>query len=119
MSLEEYVTSGLSDELHNWYTTHFSGLTAAAAEQAPQEAVTKAVETVQKTYDIVGFLDDPASFSEKLMAAAHFKRKYDNRRENVTHDRPAYADIPDSTIKKIEEINHLDIAFYRKIKAMV
>jgi len=119
MSLAEYVSSGLSEELHNWYTTHFSGMTDADAEQNPQKSVAKAVETVRKTYDIVGFLDAFDEFAEKVRRTAHLKRQYKDRRENVTRDRPKYADVPETTIRKIEEFNRLDIVFYRKIRALL
>lgn len=116
MSLEDYATSGLSGELRNWYTTYFSGLTANDAEGTPEEAITKAVDAVLNRYDIIGFLDDFYSFVETLRSQAGLRYEYQNKKNNVTQDRPRRNDIAQSVIIKIEKVNHLDIALYKKIK---
>jgi hypothetical protein len=119
MNLEEFATSDLSDELRNWYTTHFSGLTVSDAARNPEESVAKAVEVVLKRYDIIGFLDDFTSFAETLRNQAKFRYEYQNKRVNVTQNRLSLDNISQSTRKKIEEVNHLDIAFYRKIREAI
>ena len=116
MSLEDYATSGLSGELRNWYTTHFSGLTVDDAERTPEEAVTKAVDVVLNRYDIIGFLDDFSSFAESLRTQANLRHEYKNNKVNVTQDRPSTNDVAQSVIIKIKQVNHLDIALYKKIR---
>ena len=119
MSLEEYATSDLSGELCNWYTTHFSGLTISDAERSPEESVTKAVEVVLKRYDIIGLLDSFISFVETLRSQAKLRYEYQNKKVNVTKNRPDLNNTAQSTIKKIEEVNHLDIALYSKIREAI
>lgn len=116
MSLEDYTTSGLSGELRNWYTTHFSGLTAEEAEQSSEASIRRAVDVVLNRYDIIGFLDNFSLFVEKLRNQANFRYEYKNKKINVTQDRPSLNDVAQSTIIKIEQINQLDIAFYKKIR---
>jgi len=119
MNLEEFATSDLSAELRNWYTTHFSGLNVSDAEKYPEESVAKAAEVVLKRYDIIGFLDDFSSFAKRLQNQAKFRYEYQDKRVNVTQDRPSLNNISPSTSKKIEEINHLDIDLYRKIREAI
>lgn len=119
LSLEEYATSDLSDELRNWYTTHFSGLTVAEAEQSPEQTVAAAVDVVLQRYDIIGFLDEFDSFTSTLKDQAMFRHEYQNKRINVTPNRPSLENIPRSTLDRIEEVNNLDIAFFRKIRAIL
>ena len=116
ISLEDYACSNLSDELKNWYTTHFSGFTSVKAEKNPEEAVATAVETVLNQFDIIGFLDDFPAFIESLRKRANLRYAYNDDRVNVTVDRPSTANIPSSTIKLIEQKNEMDIAFYHKLR---
>lgn len=116
MSLEDYVTLGISGELRNYYTTRFSGLTADDAEKKPNESINRAVEAILKTYDVVGFLDSFSSFADALREQARLRYKWQGEKQNVTEGRIAINDIQQSIISKIEQINHLDVVLYRKIK---
>jgi len=116
MSLEDYATSDLSCELRNWYTTHFSGLAIDDAEGSPKESVAIAVDVVLKRYDIIGLLDNFSSFIETLCNQANLRYEYKNKRVNVTQGRPSLKNVDQSTISKIEQVNYLDIAMYRKIR---
>lgn len=119
LNLEEYATSDLSDELRNWYTTHFSGLTISDAESDPEAAVAKAVKFLMERYDIIGFLDEFEVFSKILKEQAGFKNEYKNLRVNVSTNRPPIDSISQSTIRKIQAVNYLDIVFYRKIREAI
>jgi len=119
MSLEEYATSGLSGELRNWYTTHFSGLALSDAEKYPEESVTKAIEVLLARYDIIGLLNNFASFVETLQRKAKLRYEYKDGKDNVTKDRLSLYDVSPSTLEKIEKINHLDIAFYKRIISLI
>jgi hypothetical protein len=116
MSLEDYASSKLSDELQNWYTTHFSGIPNDIAKKNPKESVAKAAEVLLERYDIVGFLDEFLFFIESIRKRANLRYEYRDNRMNVAKDRPRIESIPQSTIAKIESVNHLDIALYRKLK---
>ena len=117
MSLEDYATSRLSDELKNWYTCHFSGLTLDEAERNPELSITKAFEVLTKRYDIIGFVNDYSSFISVLSSQANLTCGNNNRRVNESHDRPNIGDIGKSTMAKIEQVNCLDVFLYNKILA--
>ena len=116
MGLEEYVTSGVSDELQNWYTSHFSGLSVEEVIRNPEEAVDVAVNVVLGKYDIVGFLDDFDKFSMDLKKQANFIFSLQSQRSNVTKGRPSMEEISTSVIEIIKETNRLDIEFYNRIR---
>ena len=116
MSLEDYVTSGLSEELRNWYTTHFSGLKVADAEDNPEKSINDTLEVMVQKYDLIGFLDEYSSFTDTLRDQAKLRLSYQNRKVNVTQGRLAINDVHQSTISKIEQINQLDIVLYSKLK---
>jgi len=115
ISLEEYTAANLSGELCNWYTTHFSGLTLVEAERNPEESIVKAVDACKK-YDLVGFVDRFASFVQELRKLANLRRDYRFAKLNVTENRPSVKEVPLSARKKIEEANHLDMEFYKRIR---
>ena len=112
MSLKDYVTSGLSRELGNWYTTHFSGLGIEDVEQYPEDSIKRAV-------DIIGFLDGYSSFTQELRDRARLRYEYQDRKLNVTSRRVSINDVPQSTIDAIEQMNQLDIVLYRRIRDAV
>lgn len=118
LNLDEFAESEWNVKFRNWYTAHFSGIDVSVAEQNPEKSITRAVEVLLSRYHIIGFLDDFTSFTERLREEAKFRRPYDNEFRNVTTNRPTIADIPKSTIKNIEEINQLDMDFYRRIKKL-
>lgn len=119
MNLEDYASSNLSGELRNWYTTHFSGLPLDVVEGKPEESIAKASEVLLKRYNIVGFLDSFPLFIENLRKQAKLGYEYNNNRVNVTQNRPIIQSIPKSTIEKIEQINYLDIALYRRVREAI
>ncbi|MBN1833578.1 MAG: sulfotransferase family 2 domain-containing protein [Deltaproteobacteria bacterium] len=119
MSLEEYAVSGLSAELRNWYTTHFTGLSIRDAEKNPAESVAKAIDAIMKTYDVVGFLDDFESFIHAVHKKANLKHEFQGEKVNVTENRPNLDSIPLSSREKIMEVNQLDIDLYRKLKTQL
>lgn len=117
ISLGHYIShDGMSVELRNWYTTHFSGMTIEEAENDPKEAVSRALNAVLNRYDLVGFLDDFSSFAEKLRAQANLRYPYQDQRLNVTADRPPRDSIESFTIRKIERVNFLDVRFYNTLR---
>lgn len=115
MSLESYASSGISTELRNWYTTHFSGLSIEAAEANPEDAIENAMKVLLNDYDIVGLLENYSSFAERLRQQAGLRYQYQNEKVNPTQGRVSINDVPKSTIRVIEQINHLDVVLYRKI----
>jgi hypothetical protein len=119
MTLEGYVRSGLSDELQNWYTSHFAGLDLVDVEAKPDLSFSKAVECASKQYHQIGFLEDLLPFVEKLRQKANLRYRYYDDRVNVTFGRPSIQTLPGSTIDLIVKYNHLDVAFYKQIRAVM
>lgn len=115
MSLEDFSASNASNEIINRYTTHFSGYTLADAKTNPEDALNEALNTLKK-YNVIGILDNFLPFTDTLRLQAGLKHKYQNKKVNVTRKRATLDEIQPSTVKKIEEINYLDIALYNKIK---
>ncbi len=116
VTLEDYAAGNLSNELRNWYTAHFSGMAADDVEKDPEESLSRATETILKRYDVIGFLDDIESFIEALRKQANLRYEYLNMRINVTQDRPSLDNVEQSVIQKIEQVNRLDVALYRRIR---
>lgn len=116
MSLEDYVSSNLSDELQNYYVSHFSGLSSDEIQNNPEKSIETAIDNLKNNYDIVGFLDDFNLFINNLRAQGNLKFQYTNSKVNVTKNRPNIDKIPRSTIELIESVNRLDMLFYKNIQ---
>lgn len=116
LTLENYVESDISYFWRNCYTTHFSGLSVEDTEKHPEESVTRAVNAVLKQYDIIGFLDQFSSFSDKVYEQANLRHVYQNKKINVTLDRPRIQTIDPKTIGNIRNLNQLDIIMYQKLR---
>ena len=117
MGLADYAASDLSEELRNWYTTHFSGLTAAEAEQDPETAVNMALDVVLNHFDLVGFVDTFSSFTDALRARAGLRHAYRGQKVNLTPGRAGIRDVPEAALEAIRQVNQLDIMLYDQIKA--
>lgn len=116
MDLKAYVTSGLSFELCNWYTTHFSGWKFDQAKADPERAVQIAFDTIEQRYDLVGFLDNLEELMNQLKNLARYKVRFENDLFNKTSDRPSREEIDPSTIELIRKSNAIDIELYSRLK---
>jgi hypothetical protein len=120
VTLEGYVSSGLSAEVRNWYTTHFSGLSIEEAERDPDRAVTLACETIRDRYQIVGFLDDLATAMARLRQQAKLCTAFaPDVALNRSRTRPALDVLPVATLKSIAEANALDVRLYEVLKSKI
>lgn len=115
LSLRDYVSSGLSHELSNHYTRHFSGLSREEVEQAPDAAVAKALASLRR-YDLVGFQDDLPGFIENLRRTAKLRLPFPERKVNVTEGRKKVEDLDAPTRQAIEAANALDLRVYAELK---
>ena len=116
ISLKDYTTSNLSDELNNYYTIHYSGLTNSEVKKRPKESIEKAANVLLKQYELIGFLDEFSLFIESLRSHGNLIYQYNKQRINITENKPDIKNIPASTIENIESMNQLDIALYNKVK---
>ena len=116
MELKDYATSGLSAELRNHITTHYSGLNLDYAEQNADEAVGKAYNAIMNKYEIVGLLSNLSQFAESLKKRANLRFTYINKIVNATINRISVDQVDNTTLSRIKEINYLDVILYAKIR---
>lgn len=112
MSLEDYATSGISAELDNFYTWHFSEVPAEQIHEIPDEAFRSAQESLSAHYDIIGFQDDLSGAIHRLRKAARLYLPYKGQvynRAKISNERD---NISQNTRNVIAEVNHLDIKLY-------
>jgi hypothetical protein len=116
MTLKDYVTSDLSEELRNWYTTYFSGLSIDQAEANPDRSVAAALDTLTTSYDIVGTLESFGVFIESLRKRARLWHSYPGSIHNPTPNRPLKSNLPPAAIEAIQATNRLDLALYSAVR---
>lgn len=108
MSLRDYVSSGVSGELHNNQTKLISGV-------KNQDMLEKAKENISKNFVMVGLSE---YFDETLLLLKNklgWKKVYYGKR-NVNNDRPSVSQIDNETIDIIKEFNALDMELYGYVK---
>lgn len=118
LSLEDYASSGLSPELRNYYTTHFSGLSIEEAEMNPEKSLSIAVEKIE-TYDVVGFQENLTAVVNKLKNVANLIEPFENKVINKTGKRIGIKQVSDRAKKTIAEVNSLDVKLYDLLKARI
>lgn len=112
MSLERYVTSGISEELDNWYVKHFSGLDEETVYADPDYALDCAKRGLTK-FDLVGVLSQMDDFIAKLKKDVNLKGTFHvKNKANKTQDRPKVSEVSAEAIEAIKRVNSLDIALY-------
>lgn len=116
MSLLDYVTSNLSDELRNNYVSRFIESSSEAAEARPDESIRKAFQVLRDEYKVVGLVDDLTSFATTLAAKAAFHDKFKTKRLNVTTDRPGVEELEPTVRDAILERNKMDVTLYAMVK---
>ncbi|MDT8445012.1 MAG: sulfotransferase family 2 domain-containing protein [Desulfuromonadales bacterium] len=119
LSLAKYVSSGISGELQNWYTTHFSGMNLMELSKEPERALEMAMYNLTSQYDLVGVLEKYEDFIDKLRKISGLKVAYPKRRFNVTHGRPQLDSLDEATIEIIKQFNQLDISLYERIRKSI
>ncbi|MBI4530369.1 MAG: sulfotransferase family 2 domain-containing protein [Candidatus Latescibacteria bacterium] len=117
MSLEEYVSSGISTEVNNGQTRLLSGAGGGIGfGECSGELLELAVRNIRDHFAVVGFSE---RFDETLIL---MKRVIDWRhlpfyiKQNVTKERPSVEGIPRRTISTIEKYNELDCELYASAK---
>lgn len=116
ISLEDYVTSGLSGELRNDYVTRFLQIPAEDAERDSEASVERAYRLIRESYTVVGILDNLTTAMDSISQAANFPTRFKDDMVNATVGRPQFKEIAPSTLKTIAEVNFLDIKLYELIK---
>lgn len=107
MSLEEYVTSGCSNELANDQTR----LLAGGAIDTPSEMLAIAKQNLERHFAVVG-LTEEFDQSLLLMQRCFGWRSPFYLKRNVTRH-PSKAQLPAATLRVVEQHNQLDLELYR------
>ncbi len=116
MDLDKFIDSDWDSSTRNYYIKEFSGLSHKDILNDPDKAIAKATDHLLVQYDIIGFLDEYSQFIKILRSRANLRYEYDGGKINVTKNKPLAKDIHPSTIEKIKQLNHLDIALYNNLK---
>ena len=116
ISLLDYATGRVSNELRNHYVSSFLEMSAEEVERSPDESVAHAFEVIRSEYDVVGTVDDLDAAIGALAAAAGFHDHFRPGKLNVTADRPTQQEIDPATIQTIADLNSLDVKLYELIR---
>jgi len=115
LTLEQYATGNLSDELWNWYTQHFSGFGREELQANPDKGLEKAKTRLRNRYQFVGLLARMDEFIELICRETGLIRPAKIARLNQTA-RPAGREAEDQVArKKIAQVNHLDVKLYNHV----
>ncbi len=119
--VEQFISShgqeifpALLGHISNPYVGHFSSLldTSPSSDEAK---LTNAVNAIEQ-YDICGLVEEMPAFLSEMAALIGLPVPQQIERINVTRSRPHISDISASLRKTLEELNHLDLEFYRLLR---
>ena len=115
IQLSEYCYNDLSNELQNWYVTHFTGLSISEVEKNPKKSVESAFKNIIDKYHVIGFQDDIPLFIDNLKQAANINTQFKNEILNVTKKRIGTSQLDKSVLEKISKKNSLDIELFNRL----
>ncbi|MFT6166287.1 MAG: hypothetical protein ACJAV5_000907 [Vicingaceae bacterium] len=119
ISLKDYCSLNLSNDLENQYIVHFSKLPLSEIRKNEEAALALALTNITKKYDLIGFqsnlTDFFTAFSEMMKLP---KRNINNNKVNTTSKRLKVEELDEGTLNGIVKYNQLDILFYKKLVAM-
>lgn len=115
--LKDYCSLIDSDELRNFYTKRYSGMSDEEIKNFPEKAMNSAFDSINNKYDIVGFQDNVTEFINKLIVKINLPEGvYQNEKINHTINRVSVDDMDTETINEIKKYNQLDIELYDKLR---
>lgn len=118
MSLEDYATSGISNELGNFYTCHILDCEPKTVIDKPEASAKDALDRVVESYDLIQTLDHMDSFMESLASQCNLRKsRIPEKPANVTKDRTPLDAIKQQTKDLIASENQADVIFYKLLKA--
>ena len=115
MTLHDYVREAISDELRNYVTCCFSGMTPDEASRDPVGAVETAWATLRDRYHIVGVVEQLQPAIDALRMATGIHQPWPNRQYNITASRPLTDRVSAQDRQAISEQNALDMALYLRV----
>lgn len=118
MSLNDYISSGVSKELNNGQTRQIAGVDANQVEfgKCSIAMLETAKQNISKHFLFVG---TTSRFDESLIFLKnHFGWKLPlYQKQNVTKNRPIKSEVSKDTLDLIENFNKLDIELYNNTEA--
>ena len=122
LSLEEYVSSGVSSELNDGQVRVLCGDQEVDSvyghgpiSKSHLEAAKRNLTTRFATFGLTERFDESALLFGRVM---NWENVYYNRDMHVTSDRPARSEIPQKTLQVIEQYHTLDIELYEFAKQL-
>jgi hypothetical protein len=112
MRLEDFVASGMSTELDNIQTRQISGVKDIRYGKCSVKILESAKLNLVRQYAICGIterFDESVILMKRLLGwdyPFYLKR-------NVISAKPSMAEVPESTVRTIKRINHLDTQLYQ------
>lgn len=116
MSLMDYITSNVSNELRNNFVCRFLGKSPKNVEKDADKAVIDAYNVLKNDYAAVGIIEDFNQTMDLFAKKAFFNKKIEVKELNKTINRPQKKEINEITLKAIKEMNSLDIKLYDLVK---
>jgi hypothetical protein len=116
LSLQDYATSDLSDELRNYFVSEFAGIPWREAERRPSEAVEQAYAVLQREYAVVGIVEALDAVMARIRQTANIEEPFPNVAHNETQGRPTSDEVDEAALAAIRERNALDIELYERIR---
>jgi hypothetical protein len=115
MTLRDYVCAAISDEMRNYVTCSFSGMTSDEASRDPVGAVETAWATLRSRYHVVGIVERLQPAIDALRMATGIRQPWPNKQYNTTVSRPLADSISALDRQAIREHNALDMELYLRV----
>ncbi len=111
MTLQEYVTSGITDELDNGQLRLLTGVKGVPIGQCSRNMLEAAKDNLLNHFSLVGVSERFDDFLGATQEVLKWKSSpYEN--VNVNESRRSKTDVPEETLRVIREANQFDIELY-------
>ncbi len=117
IGLLDYCRLNLSEELSNYYITHFTQMSLSEIEKNPEQSVALALKNILKNYHLIGFQNNIPAFLDSLERVGNFEFTSKQAVKNKTMNRVKTREIDLKAKKEIERNNSLDLMLYDELIA--
>ncbi|WP_233854953.1 Wzt carbohydrate-binding domain-containing protein [Paraburkholderia sp. HD33-4] len=109
----EQVGGALLPHICNPYVEHFCRIFDAGV-QTDEGKIASSLASIEK-YDVIGFYDDMPGFLRELAALVEVPSPVRLEKVNVTNERPDVVSLSPKFLRRLSELNSLDIAFCERL----
>lgn len=110
------LKGGLPHFIQNWYVRHFSGVGRKNPGLSDDEKIASSLSVIKK-YDAVGLYDEISEFFADVADLIGIPAPESVPRVNATASRPALDRISPQLLRRIVDLNQLDIRLYQEVVA--